>query len=220
MSSSNLDTPKSSSLTRPIGCDQYVARLQVAMYHQLPVRTGNGLAHFDEQPQSCVHVVAPVAAIRLQGFTVDPFQHQASTDVRCGKCFDEFRDARIIKTTQRALLVVRKLRVVDLIETRPQNLEGHDLIGIERTRRVDLAHAAATDQTLDPVVADRFALAPAQPFALRGDAGGRVCASEAASLASRGSARRCRQPRSSMLSVSRCIASSRADGSSEARSAT
>jgi transposase InsO family protein len=81
----------------PLRSHQNIARVQIAMNDQLLLRAGNRLADLDKQLEACAHVVAPVAAIRLQRFAVNPFEHEARADILHRKGFNELRDAWIIE---------------------------------------------------------------------------------------------------------------------------
>ena len=151
-------------LDLPVRRHQHVARLEVAVHHQLLMRAGDCAAHFDEQFQSCFNIEASTSAIGLQRLAVDPLQHDAGASIGIDKRLDEFRNARIIQATQGALFVVRKTRVVQMVEPGPQYLEGDQPIIIQQTCFVDFTHATATEQGFDSITADRLTRPPAQPL--------------------------------------------------------
>ena len=141
---------------------QHIAGLQVAMNDEVLVRAGHRLADLDEQREAQIHIRPCAFAPRRQRFAFDLFQYQAQAAIRQGQGFDEAGDMRIVQALQRALFVVREVRILALVEALTQHLECHLFTRGLRMRRIDFAHAAASEQAIDDVVADPVSDLPAQ----------------------------------------------------------
>jgi hypothetical protein len=129
-----------------VAADQDVARLQVAMDDEVPVRVGDGVADLAEKPQPLLEVVAARSAVRDEGRAFDVFEHRVGPAVRRHAAVEDPRDPRVLETGEDLALGVETLELPRRLAA--QHLDRHQLLegAVDAGGGVDLARAAFTDE--------------------------------------------------------------------------
>ena len=75
--------------------DQHVARLQVAVHHQVAVGEAHRLAHPEEEVEALVHAHPPGVAERVERDPLHVLHHHERDPDRGGSAVEELRDVRV-----------------------------------------------------------------------------------------------------------------------------
>ncbi|WDS37673.1 hypothetical protein [Pseudoxanthomonas sp.] len=131
-----------------VGIDHHVARLEVAMQHQLPVGSLYCLADADEQVEPCIQANRLRAQVDIQGFPFDVLHHQIRLAQRRGSAVVKTRDRRMLQVRQDLAFARELARRVGIGQT-PEEFDGDPLfvqrigaLGDEYT-----SHSAARQMT-------------------------------------------------------------------------
>ena len=139
-----------------IGADQDVARLDVAMHHQVAVRMRHRGEHVVEQREAPVDVQPMQVAIAVDGFARDEVEHEVGLSARRHARVEQARDVRVGQPGQDGAFAL-EARCAGVAEHRQvQQLDRHAAADapVGAMGAPHAAAAALAQQRLDDVAAD------------------------------------------------------------------
>ncbi len=128
----------------PVGGDQHIARLQIAMHDQRVMRGLHGATDLREQAQSLRHAQAPGAHVVVDATALDQFQGDEGLPLRADVAFDQARDVGVLQLRQRQTLAIELLARNGAMHAAVQELQRHVLGHAVKlaTRAVDRGRTA------------------------------------------------------------------------------
>jgi hypothetical protein len=137
-----------------LAVDHHVARLQVAMHHQLRVGGGDGLHHVDEQPQAGFHVQLALIAPAIDGLAAHQLQHQvglATFTVAGHPGVEQARDVWVFQPRQDAALALEALARLGAVQAPVHQLDGGLAVvaAVAAARQPHAGHAAFPQRRFD-----------------------------------------------------------------------
>ncbi len=127
--------------------DQNIARLQIAVYHQVAVRVSDGLQKAEEQAATGFDIKRMLVAKDIGGLPFHQFHHEERTPVGGGASVQESGDAGMIQVRQDLPLVAEPRQHFRGVHAPLNYLDG-DLFAVlvvVPNGQVHCAHAAATN---------------------------------------------------------------------------
>jgi hypothetical protein len=104
---------------------RHIARLDVAVHHEMLVRHADRSEHLEEEPQAGVDPEPPAPAMDVDRFTIDQLDHQVGLAARRQAGVEQGRDVRMDQAAQDGALALEPLgsRMAD--QRQVQQLDGH-----------------------------------------------------------------------------------------------
>ncbi len=136
---------------------EHVARLDVAMDHQVLVRVGHGVANLQHQVDTPGDRQLPLIAVIEQRRAVDQFQREPWTTIDGHAAIQQARDVRMHQPRQDLALTQEAAQDLVGIHAALDQLQRHWLPRQARLGfgAVDRTHAAAADALADAVASDQ-----------------------------------------------------------------
>ena len=137
-----LRRPKIQQPQVPIPGHEYVARLQIQMHHQVPVRRANRFTRRHHQPNPVRQPQPPRVAILVNRLAHHPVQNQIGLLLRRNPRVQDPANPRMVQLRQNGLLPLKPLHRLPVVQIPMQHLHRHPLpvpFGRVNRRRPTLA---------------------------------------------------------------------------------
>ena len=137
--------------------DEHIAWLQVAMDHQSSVRVADRIAQRQKHVQSRLQRRRLLCAPLRQRLAFDVCHGHEWPPILAHPAIDQTCDAGMIQRRQEASFGLQPSLATHTV--RAQQLQGGRLLEltVHAVGQINLAHAAATEQTFDPPIGDHAA---------------------------------------------------------------